>query len=118
MPAVDGEQAAARDGDGCWYAKVGEGVGGDVGDGRVGGELEHHDDVLLHLILKHQGALRKETLVRQTEKERRRWEEREMEGREGQKGHDRRRGRRKWRRRWEDRTDGAEEGKDKGGKVY
>lgn len=70
VPAVDGEQAAACDGDGCWYAKVRESVGGDVGDGRVGGELEHHDDVLLHLILKHQGALGKETLVRQTERER------------------------------------------------
>lgn len=72
VPAVDGEQAAARDGNGCWYAEVGERVGGDMGDGRVGGELEHHDDVLLHLILKHQGTLGKETLVRQTEKERRR----------------------------------------------
>lgn len=39
-----------------------------MSDGRVGGELEHHDDVLLHLILKHQWALGKETLVRQTEK--------------------------------------------------
>lgn len=77
MPAVDGKQAAARDGDGSWYAEVGERVGGDVGDGRVGGELEHHDDILLHLILKHQGALGKETLVRQTEKERRRREEEE-----------------------------------------
>lgn len=69
VPAVDGEQAAARDGDGCWYAEVGERVGGDVGDGRVGGELEHHDDVLLHLILKHQGTLGKETLVRDRERE-------------------------------------------------
>lgn len=39
-----------------------------MSDGRVGGELEHHDDILLHLILKHQWALGKETLVRQTEK--------------------------------------------------
>lgn len=70
VPAVDGKQPAARDGDGCWYAEVGERVGCDVSDGGVGGELEHHDDVLLHLILKHQRALGKETLVRQTEKER------------------------------------------------
>lgn len=118
VPAVDGEQAAARDGDGCWYAEVGERVGGDVGDGRIGGELEHHNDVLLHLILKHQGALGKETLVRQTEKERRMWEG----GRNGGGGHKRgtsgegggngdgggKGGR--------DRTDGAEGGKDKGGK--
>lgn len=41
-----------------------------MSDRRVGGELEHHDDILLHLILKHQWALGKETLVRQTEKER------------------------------------------------
>lgn len=69
MPAVDGKQPAARDGDGRWYAEVGERVGGHVSDGRVGGELEHHDDILLHLILKHQRALGKETLVRQTEKD-------------------------------------------------
>lgn len=47
-----------------------ERVGGDVSDRRVGWKLEHHDDILLHLILKHQRALGKETLVRQTEKER------------------------------------------------
>lgn len=69
MPAVDSKQPATRDGDGGWYAEVGERVGCDVSDGGVGGELEHHDDILLHLILKHQRALGKETLVRQTEKE-------------------------------------------------
>jgi hypothetical protein len=31
-----------------------------VSDGRVGGELEHHDDVLLHLVLKHQRTLPEE----------------------------------------------------------
>lgn len=81
VPAVDGKQAAARDGDGCWYAEVRERVGRHVGDGGVGGELEHHDDVLLHLILKHQRALGKETLVRQTERKKRK----------GQRGRDRER---------------------------
>lgn len=71
MPAVYGEKPATRDCDGCWYAEVGQRVGRDVCHGRVGGELEHHDDILLHLILKHQRALGKETLVRQTEKEKR-----------------------------------------------
>lgn len=70
MPAVDGKQPATCDSDGRWYTEVGERVGCDVSDGGVGGELEHHDDILLHLILKHQRALGKETLVRQTEKER------------------------------------------------
>lgn len=68
MPAVDCEQAATRDGDGGRYAEVGERVGGDVCHRRVGGEFEHHDDILLHLILKHQRALGKETLVRQKER--------------------------------------------------
>lgn len=71
MPAVDSEQPATGDGDGRWYAEVRQRVGCDVSDGRVGGELEHHDDILLHLILEHQRALGKETLVRQTERERR-----------------------------------------------
>lgn len=71
MPAVDSKQPTTSDGDGRWYAKVRQRVGCNVSDGRVGGELEHHDDILLHLILKHQRALGKETLVRQTEKDRR-----------------------------------------------
>lgn len=84
MPTVDGEQPATRDGDGCWYAEVGECVCCDVCDGGVGGELEHHDDILLHLILKHQRALGKETLVRQTEKER--GTERKREERRAERG--------------------------------
>lgn len=61
-----------------------ESVRCDVGDRGVGGELEDHDDVLLHLILKHQRALGKETLVRQTERDREN---------EGEKGRARREGR-------------------------
>lgn len=111
MPAVDGKQPATCDGDGCWYAEVRECVGCDVSDRRVGGELEHHDDVLLHLILKHQWALGKETLVRQTEKERG-----TEEGEEGRAGEGRSRGERRRRGngdggRGRDRTDG---GKGKG----
>lgn len=89
VPAVDSKQPATCDSDGCWYAEVRERVGCDVSDWRVGGELEHHDDILLHLILKHQRALGKETLVRQTEKERR------TQGEERRAGQDRGRGR--WR---------------------
>ena len=63
VPAVDGEQAAAGDGDGGGDGEVRQRVGGHVRDGRVGGELEHHDDVLLHLVLKHQRTLGKETLL-------------------------------------------------------
>lgn len=83
VPAVYSKQTATRDGDGCWYTEVGESVGRNVGDGGVGGELEHHDDVLLHLILKHQRALGKETLVRQTEKEEKRTERKRRKDREG-----------------------------------
>lgn len=71
VPAVYSKQPATRDGDGCRDAEVGQRVGCNVCDGRVGGELEHHDDILLHLILKHQRALGKETLVRQTERKER-----------------------------------------------
>lgn len=114
MPAVDGKQSATCHGDGCWYAEVGERVGCDVSDGGVGGELEHHDDILLHLILKHQRALGKETLVRQTEKESRTERKRKREGESegGKVGGERRgnggggRGR--------DRTDGTEGGKGNG----
>lgn len=106
MPAVDGEQPATCDGDGCWYAEVWERVGCDVSDGGVRRELEHHDDILLHLILKHQWALGKETLVRQTEKERGTGEEGRGEGEEGPG---------EWRRRERERQMGQREG---GEKVY
>lgn len=102
MPAVYGEQPATCDRHGCRYAEVGERVGRNVCHGRVGGKLEHHDDILLHLILKHQRALGKETLVRQTEKEK---------GRERERARGRRVG---WRKgdgdegRGTDRTDGTE----------
>lgn len=101
MPAVDGKQTAAGDGDGCWYAEVRERVGRHVGDGGVGGELEHHDDVLLHLILKHQRALGKETLVRQTERKKRK----------GQRRRDRGRGKERKGKGWRSRGGGEDGGK-------
>lgn len=112
VPAVDGKQPATCDGDGCWYAKVGERVGRDVSDGGVGRELEHHDDILLHLILKHQWALGKETLVRQTEKERGTGRKRKREkgrvrtGRLGQRG-----GAGEWRRRERERQNRWDRGR-------
>lgn len=103
VPAVDGEQPTTCDGDGRWYAEVRERVGCDVSDRGVGRELKHHDDILLHLILKHQWALGKETLVRQTEKERG----------TGKEGGGREEGPGEWRRR--ERQMGQREG---GEKVY
>lgn len=63
MPAVDSEEPAAGDGDDGGEGQVRQRVGGHVSDGRVGGKLQHHDDILLHLILKHERTLRKETLL-------------------------------------------------------
>lgn len=105
VPAVDGKQPAARDGDGRRYAEVRQRVGSNMSHRGVGGELEHHDDVLLHLILKHQGALGKETLVRQTEKERRTEKDR------GGKRRTQQRGRVKGRRRGETERMGKRKGR-------
>lgn len=64
VPSVDGEEAAAGDGDHGGHGEVRQGVGGHVRHGRVGRKLQHHDDVLLHLVLEHERALRKERLLR------------------------------------------------------
>ena len=86
VPAVDGEQAAAGDGDGGGDGEVRQRVGGHVRDGRVGGELEHHDDVLLHLVLKHQRTLGKETLLSRTERGGEEAEERRRGDPRGERG--------------------------------
>lgn len=69
VPAVDGEQSAACDRDRSRNAEVRQCVGRHVRDRRVGGEFEHHDYILLHLVLEHQRTLRKETLMSRREKE-------------------------------------------------
>lgn len=71
VPAVDSEQTAAGHSDNGGHCQVGQCVGSHVGDRRVGRKLQDHDDVLLHLLLKHERTLRKETLMkRQSVKER------------------------------------------------
>ena len=60
MPAVDGEDAAAGDCDYGGRGQVRQRVGGHVRHRRVGRKLEHHDDVLLELVLKHQRTLPEE----------------------------------------------------------
>ena len=93
VPAVDGEQAAAGDGDGGGDGEVRQRVGGHVRDGRVGGELEHHDDVLLHLLCEHQRRLQEEILLRpMTGREREREPRAEEDGRRGRTGGEDRRG--------------------------
>lgn len=64
VPAVDSEQAAAGDRHGSRHAQVGQSIGSHVCYWRVGGKFQHHDHVLLHLILKHEWTLRKETLMK------------------------------------------------------
>lgn len=68
MPPIDCEQPAASDGHHGRDGQVGQRVGRHVCDGGIGRELQHHDDVLLHLIFKHEGALWKETLLSRKEK--------------------------------------------------
>lgn len=69
MPSVDSKYAVAGDGDHGGDGEVGQGVGGHVRHGRVGRKLQHHDDILLHLVLEHQGTLWRETLLSRRERE-------------------------------------------------
>lgn len=64
MPLVDGEQAVGGDGDDGGHRQARLGVGSNVGHRRVGRELEHHDDVLLHLLCEHQRGLQEKILFR------------------------------------------------------
>lgn len=94
VPAVDSKQAAAGDRNDSGHAQVRQRIGSHVRHRRVGGKFQHHDHVLLHLILKHEWTLRKETLMkrkiarktetdtaREEEENRRRWEGKANEGR-------------------------------------
>ncbi len=47
---------------------MGQGVGGYMCYRRIGRKLQHHDDVLLHLVLEHERTLWKETLLSRKEK--------------------------------------------------
>lgn len=84
VPPVDSKQAAAGDGDHGGDGKMREGVCRHVRYRRVGRKLQHHDDVLLHLVLEHEGTLRKETLLRRRERKKKKMAVRGgMEGRSG-----------------------------------
>ena len=86
VPLVDGEEAVGSDGDDGGVGQAGLGVGRHMADGGVGGELEHHDDVLLHLVLKHQRTLGKETLLSRTERGGEEAEERRRGDPRGERG--------------------------------
>lgn len=62
VPLIDSEEAVGGDGDdgGCGQARLS--VGHHVGHRRIRGELQHHDDVLLHLLCEHQRRLQEEIL--------------------------------------------------------
>lgn len=64
VPLVDGEQAVGGDGDDGGHRQARLSVGSNVGHRRVGRELEHHDDVLLHLLCEHQRGLQEKILFR------------------------------------------------------
>lgn len=68
VPPIDSKEPAAGDSHHGRNCQVGQRVGGHVCDRRVWWELQHHYDILLHLIFKHEGALWKETLLSRKEK--------------------------------------------------
>lgn len=63
VPSVDGKYAAAGDRNHCRCGKMGQGVSGNMRNWRIGWKLQHHDDILLHLVLEHERTLREETLL-------------------------------------------------------
>lgn len=70
MPSVHGKYAVAGDSDHSRYRKMGQRVGRHMRHWRIGWELQHHDDILLHLVLEHERTLWKETLLSRREKRR------------------------------------------------
>lgn len=68
VPSVDGKQAAAGDSDHSRYGQVREGVCDHVRYGGIGWKLQHHDDILLHLVLEHERTLWRETLLSRRKK--------------------------------------------------
>lgn len=83
VPPVDSKQAAAGDGDHGGDGKMRQGVCRHVRYRRVGRKLQHHDDVLLHLVLEHERTLWKETLLRRREKKKKMGVRGGMEGHSG-----------------------------------
>ncbi len=70
VPSVHGKYTAAGDSDHSRYGEMGQGVGGHMRYWRIGRKLQHHDDILLHLVLEHERTLWKETLLSRREKRR------------------------------------------------
>lgn len=64
VPLVDCEETVGCDGDDSRRRQTWLGVGRHVGHGRVGWELQHHDNILLHLLRKHQRGLQEKILFR------------------------------------------------------
>lgn len=64
VPLVDSKEAVGGDGDDGGGRQTRLGVGRYVRYGRIGRELQHHDDVLLHLLGKHQRRLQEKILFR------------------------------------------------------
>lgn len=96
MPLVYSEDPVGGDSNDGRVCEAWLRVGGHMGNGRVRWELEHHDDVLLHLLCEHQWGLQKEILLspsspsagsRETQRKKERWweEEKEKRGREAGK---------------------------------
>lgn len=61
MPPVDCKKAVGGDGDDGRAAQARLSVSGHVDHWRVGGKLQDHDHILLHLIRKHQRSLQGQT---------------------------------------------------------
>lgn len=63
VPSVDSKQAAAGDCDHSRYGEMWQGVSSHVRYRRIRRKLQHHNDILLHLVLEHERTLWKETLL-------------------------------------------------------
>lgn len=65
VPFVDREEAVGGDGYDGGRHEARLGVGCHVRHRRIGRELQHHDDVLLHLLREHQRRLQEKILFRE-----------------------------------------------------
>lgn len=63
VPSIDGKQSAACDSNHSGYGEMGQCVGSHMGYWRIGWKLQHHYDILLHLVFEHERTLWKETLL-------------------------------------------------------
>lgn len=75
VPSVHSEEATAGDSDHSRHGEVGEGVCRHMSYRGIGGKLQNHDDILLHLVLEHERTLleREERKVGKSRKTKRWW---------------------------------------------